>query len=176
MDATTVFLETFGRMPELVRSAVDGLDEDALAWRPDAQANPVGWLVWHLSRVQDDHVAGAAEILGLDAHATQAWHDGFAERFDLGVGDAVGYGMSADEVARVVGAGVTADLLLDYHRAVHERTEAFLRALGPGDWERVVDEDWDPPVTVLVRIASVLGDVTQHVGQAAYVRGLLDRR
>jgi hypothetical protein len=68
-------------------------------------------------------------------------------------------------------------LLTGYHTAVHELTKQVLGTLtGPGDYERVVDKRWDPPVTAAVRVVSVIGDITQHLGQLAYVRGLLDQR
>ena len=58
---------------------------------------------------------------------------------------------------------------------MHERTLSYLAGLTDGDLDRVVDESWDPPVTLGVRLVSILNDDTQHVGQAAYVRGLLQR-
>ena len=67
----------------------------------------------------------------------------------------------------------SAQLLLDYAGAVHERTTQFLRSLTDEDLDLVVDRRWDPPVTLGVRLVSVLADDLQHAGQAAYVRGLL---
>jgi uncharacterized damage-inducible protein DinB len=69
----------------------------------------------------------------------------------------------------------SAQVLLDYYDAVHARTVDFLRGLSPAQLDRVVDERWDPPVTLGVRLVSIVNDDTQHVGQAAYVRGLLGR-
>lgn len=66
-------------------------------------------------------------------------------------------------------------MLLDYHRAVVDRSLAYLRGLSAADLDRVVDENWDPPVTLGVRLVSVLDDDFQHAGQAAYVRGLILR-
>ena len=48
-----------------------------------------------------------------------------------------------------------------------------MATLGPDDLDRVVDESWDPPVTLGVRLVSVIGDDLQHLGQASYVKGLL---
>jgi hypothetical protein len=67
------------------------------------------------------------------------------------------------------------DLLTGYYDAVHEQTLEFLRGLTAKDFERIVDERWDPAVTLGVRLVSVLSDDLQHVGQAAYVRGLVQR-
>ncbi len=165
MTPAELLVESFGRVVESASSVVDGLDTDALAWRPAPDANTIAWLVWHLTRVQDDHVAEAAGT-------EQVWTaEGFDERFDLPFEEgATGYGQAPEEVGAVRVGG---DLLLEYLRAVHERTVAVVSALDESDLDRVVDERWDPPVTLGVRLVSVVNDDTQHVGQAAFVRGLL---
>ncbi|MVA75173.1 DUF664 domain-containing protein [Auraticoccus sp. F435] len=148
-----------------VESAVDGLTPEQLATRPGPQANSIAWLVWHLTRVQDDHVS---EVAGRE----QTWTTGWADRFALPFApEETGYGMSTDDVAAV--AGIGAELLLGYHRAVHQATDSFLTGLADDDLDRVVDESYDPPVTLGVRLVSVVTDDLMHAGQAAYVRGLL---
>ena len=168
MSPAELLVETYGRVLENALAAVDGLTPEQLAQRPVSardDANPVGWLVWHLARVQDDHVAGVA------GHE-QVWTaDGWARRFDLPLDDAdIGYGHTTEEVGLV---RADADLLAGYLRAVHARSAAYLSGLAPADLDRVVDERWDPPVTLGVRLVSVGDDGTQHAGQAAYARGLL---
>ena len=163
MTPTDLLRDAFGRVHEGVQAVLDGLDDDQLRHRPGPEANPVGWLVWHLTRVQDDHVAGVA---GQD----QVYVD-FVDRFDLPYdATSIGYGHSSDDVAAFA---APADLLAAYEAAVHERTLAYLDTIGEADLDRVVDEHWDPPVTLGTRLVSVVNDDTQHVGQAAYVRGLL---
>ncbi len=166
--ANDLLIDGFGRVRENVQETVEGLDEDRLAFRPDADATSIAWLVWHLTRVQDDHVADVA-----GAH--QLWTaGGWVERFRLPFDvSAIGYGQSSDEVGRV---RAPAELLAGYQDAVHRSTVDYLATLEDGDYDRVVDERWDPPVTLAVRLLSVLDDAMQHVGQAAYVRGLVDRR
>lgn len=166
MDQSDLLIEAYGRVPSLVDQVVDGLDVDHLAARPGPDANSVGWMVWHLARVQDHHLA---ELLGQD----QLWVTGdWAPRFGLEPDpDNTGYGHSPDEVAAVRPEGAGA--CTEYLDAVAARTEAFLRGLGPDDLDRVIDERWDPPVTLGVRLVSVIDDSLQHVGQAAYARGLL---
>jgi uncharacterized damage-inducible protein DinB len=157
--------EAFSRVPETVERAVSGLSTDQLASRPAAGANTIAWLAWHIARGQDAQVAALAGT-------EQAWTaDGWYDRFDLPFpAEALGYGMSRDDVGRV---RASADLLLGYLAAVHERTVAYLGTLSPEDLETVVDADWDPPVTVGVRLVSILDDCVQHAGQAGYARGLL---
>jgi hypothetical protein len=67
------------------------------------------------------------------------------------------------------------EVLLDYLAAVAARTSSYLEGVTTADLERVVDRRWTPPVTLGVRLVSVADDCLQHVGQAAYVRGLLLR-
>ncbi|HET6153660.1 MAG TPA: DUF664 domain-containing protein [Marmoricola sp.] len=167
MDIDALLSDGFGRVADLVPAVLDGLDLDALAWRPDAEANSIGWLVWHLTRVADDHVA-------LVAGSEQVWtRDGWYERFALPfAADAHGYGQSSDDVAAVRVAG---DLLAGYHEAVFHAVLGYIATLAPADLDRIVDERWNPPVTLGARLVSVLNDMSQHIGQASYVRGLLER-
>lgn len=166
MDVREVLLDALGRLPETIRGAVEGLTPEQLHWVPAAGANSIGWLVWHLTRVQDDHVS---EVAG----TAQAWATGdWAERFGLkpDPGD-TGYGHQAGDIERV--RPESAKALLEYYDAVAERTRAYIAGLSEADLDRVVDTRWDPPVTLGVRLVSVIDDDVQHVGQAAYVRGLL---
>lgn len=166
MNASALLVETFDRLPELVHAAVDGLSPEQLRWSPASGTNPIGWLVWHLTRVQDDHLA---EVIG----EPQVWvDDGWARRFGLTADPAdTGYGHSAEQVAAV--APESAAALVDYYTAVADRTRRFLVGLTDADLDRIVDERWDPPVTLGARLVSVANDDLQHVGQAGWLRGLL---
>ncbi|WP_446665943.1 mycothiol transferase [Flexivirga sp. B27] len=166
-DVTTALLvDAFTRVRDGLPSQLDGLTGDQVLWRPAADANPIGWLAWHLARVQDDHLA---DLGGVE----QVWTTGWSQRFALPYDEAaIGYGQTSEEVGSF--SVSDPELLLGYHAEVHEMTVRVLHTLqGPADYERVVDEHWDPPVTAAVRIMSVVGDITQHFGQLAYVRGLL---
>ncbi|MGC4748230.1 mycothiol transferase [Micromonospora sp. DT201] len=166
MDVSDLLTETYDRLPDLVRAAVDGLDPEQLRWAPGPGANSIGWLVWHLTRIQDHHVA---DLLDTE----QVWVSGdWAGRFGLTADpDDTGYNHSPEQVAGV--RPESAKALIDYYGAVASRTGSFLAGLRPADLDRVVDEAWDPPVTLGVRLVSVAEDDLQHVGQAAYVRGLI---
>lgn len=165
MTPAELLKDAFGRIVESGTAVVDGLTDDQLTARLTPEANTIAWLVWHLTRVQDDHVA---DLAGTE----QVWSaHGFAERFALPFKEgATGYGMSSADVAQV---RASADLLAAYLRATTDATLAYLDTLGDDDLDRVVDRRWDPPVTLGVRLVSVLNDDTQHVGQAAYARGAL---
>ncbi|MFC3572194.1 DinB family protein [Streptomyces yaanensis] len=166
MHAKDILIDAYSRIQEEVHAAVDGLGSDDLNARPTGDTNSIAWLVWHLTRVQDDHVADAADL-------DQVWlSQGWEKRFGLDLPRRdTGYGHSPQKVAKVrVESG---ELLTGYYDAVHEQTLGFVRGLTAKDFERIVDERWDPPVSLGVRLVSVLSDDLQHAGQAAYVRGLL---
>lgn len=169
MSSAEVLVDAFGRVREVVHQAVDGLAADELGYRVDEDANSIAWLVWHLTRVQDDHVADAAGI-------EQVWTSkGWADRFGLPFDDsATGYGHGSDEVAAV--GTVSAELLTAYHDAVYEQSVRYVENLTDDDLVRIVDDAWDPPVTLSVRLVSVISDDLQHAGQAAYLRGIAQRR
>ena len=166
MDVASVFLELYGRIPPLARQAVDGLEAGPLTNAPAPGANTIAWLVWHLTRVMDHHMA---ELLELD----QLWVEGdWAAGFGLEPDPHdTGYGHSPDEAASV--RPERPEVLTDYLDAVDARTRGMLRDLTEEDLDRIVDRRWDPPVTLGVRLVSIADDALQHAGQAAYARGLL---
>ncbi|HTX63036.1 MAG TPA: DinB family protein [Acidimicrobiales bacterium] len=167
-STSELLVDGFGRVHETVHAVMAGLPVDAVTFRPGPEANPIGWLVWHLTRVQDDHVAGVA---GTEQRWTaEGWDARFALPFDR---LETGYGQDAADAGTVVAEPA---LLLGYHDAVHSTTLAYARGLSDTDLDRVVDTRWDPPVTLGVRLVSVLADDLEHVGQAAYVRGLFEHR
>ena len=174
MGSAELLADAFGRAQEEVHAAVDGLSPEQLAVRLDDDANSIAWLCWHLTRVQDDHVAGGFGV-------KQVWPQ-WRERFGLGQnntrqddigGNDIGYGHSSRQVAQI---HATADLLTGYYDAVHEQTIRLASTVTDADLERIVDERWNPPVTLGVRLVSVISDCLQHVGQAAFVRGIVLRR
>jgi uncharacterized damage-inducible protein DinB len=166
--ATTVLEDAFGRIRDVGWDAVQGLTDEELTYRVEDQTNTVAWLIWHLARVQDDHIAEAAGT-------EQVWaKDGWVDRFGLPFDErAVGFGQDADEVAQVR-AGQ--DLLVGYLEAVLDRSAEYLASLSDDDLDRVVDDKWDPPVTLGVRLMSIIADDLQHAGQAALLRGIILRR
>jgi uncharacterized damage-inducible protein DinB len=166
VDATALLEELYGRVPPLAHEAVEGLDLDRLTRQVTPEANTVAWLVWHIARVQDGHIAELREAE--DRWTTGGWAPRFG--FQPGAADS-GYGHSPEQVRAL--RPESAEVLLAYADAAFEQSAAFLRGLSPGDLDRIVDRRWDPPVTLGVRLVSIADDSLQHVGQANYVRGLL---
>ena len=165
---TDVLVDLATRVSDGLAATLEGLSAEAMTWRPDAAANPIGWLAWHTIRIQDDHVA---DLQGIPQRYAA---DGWAQRLGLPDDHDIGYGHDADDVARH--CPTDPEAVRSYLDAVASVTIGFLSGLEVGDLDRIVDERWDPPVTMAVRVASILTDNLQHVGQAAYVLGLWERR
>ncbi|HET6737820.1 MAG TPA: DUF664 domain-containing protein [Kribbella sp.] len=165
MKTSELLLDAHSRVQEVLHDVVTGLDDKTLATRPGDTANSIAWLVWHLTRVQDDHLADAGEYE--QVHTA----DGWSERLGLPLDAAdTGYAHTSDQVGLVK---LSADQLLGYYDAVHARTVEFLKTVTDEGLDRIVDRRWTPAVTLGVRLVSVIDDCAQHAGQAAYVKGLL---
>jgi uncharacterized damage-inducible protein DinB len=166
MTVADVLADAFGRIHGVVHRVVDGRKPGELDFRPGSQANSIAWLVWHLTRIQDDHIA---DVAGTD----QVWTSrGWAERFALPFDPSdTGYGHGSEDVAAVQ---ADAELLTGYHDAVYAETIRYVQGLADDDLDRIVDTSWDPPVTLGTRLVSVISDGLQHAGQAAYLLGLVE--
>jgi hypothetical protein len=161
--------DAVNRIKETSRRAADGLSERQLEARLDPEANTIAWLLWHLARVQDAQVADVAgrEELWI-AH-------GWAPRFELPFDDrATGYGHSPDDVAAV--RGLSSELLIEYVNWVCDHTIEYLGTLSDSDLDAVIDERFSPPVTLSARLVSIISDDLQHAGQAAFIRGVVERQ
>jgi uncharacterized damage-inducible protein DinB len=166
MDVSELLVDLYERILPLGREAVEGLDRSQLTRQPGGGANPIGWLVWHIGRVIDSQVAAVAG-------EAQVWESGdWARRVGLEPDPSnTGYGHSPEQVAAV--QPEAPEVLVGYLEAVNEQALAYLRGLSSADLDRIVDRNFDPPVTAGVRLLSVAEDCFQHAGQAAYARGIL---
>ncbi len=167
MDPLDLVRDSLGRVHELIPAVLDGLTGEDLLWRPDPEANSIGWLVWHLTRIEDDHLARLANV-------EQAWTaDGWYQRFGLPyLKAAQGFRMTPVEVGAF---NVTETSLLNgYAAATWQQAQAILGSLD-GRVDEVIDTRYTPPVTVGARLVSVIVETAQHVGQAGYLRGLRER-
>ena len=169
MDSKDLLQDAFDRIRGVAHNAIEGLDADALAHRVDPDANSIAWLVWHLVRIQDHHVS---ELAGREqAWTAGGWHEPFGMPADP---SNTGYGHSSDQVAAVRPDGP--DALAGYLDAVSDASGDYLAGVDSAELDRVIDTSYDPPVTVGVRLVSVISDGLQHAGQARYVRGIVERR
>jgi hypothetical protein len=162
-----LLLDGYGRVLGELERALDGVSRSDLNIRPHPDCNSMGWLAWHLTRVQDDHIADLAGDEQL--YIKDGWYSAFdcpADPHD------VGFGHSPEQVAAFRSPDIAT--ILDYHRSVLERTRTYVTGLSEKELDRELNEPWFQPLpTVGVRLVSVLSDSLQHTGQIAYIRGLL---
>lgn len=170
MEWQELIIDGYGRVAQVLQKALDGLAADDLERQPHPDANSIGWLAWHTSRVQDHEVAAlmGEEQLWLK----DGWHARFGRPADP---HDSGFGHTSEDVSAFKSPDV--GTLLAYHRAVLERTERYVNSLSAADLDRKLEEPWFQPLpTVGVRLVSVMSDSLQHVGQVAYLRGLFKGR
>ena len=157
----------YTRISEIMTSYLNGLSVEDLKWQPRPDANSIGWLTWHLTRVQDDHIASL--MGGEQLWVKDGWHDKFNRPADP---TDRGFGHTPEQVAAF--EPPAAEILLAYHKAVSARSKSFFLTLSETDLDRELNEpQYQPLPTVGVRLISVMSDNLQHAGQAAFVRGLL---
>lgn len=168
MEQHEVIADALARGRGVLHRALEGMSDEALAYRPAEHMNPIGWLAWHIGRVEDMHIA---DLLG----EGQLWTEGgWHERFDM-PSDARDFGtrQTLDEVNAV--NAPSAELLLAYYDAVAARTDPYLAGLSSDDLDRVLDEpQFQPLPTVGVRLNSLVHHAAHHAGQIDYLRGLRD--
>lgn len=169
MDDTTaardLLTDLFARVIEHADDVTDGLTSEVADRRIVPEANTIAWLVWHSARVIDAQLAPIAGV-------HQVWTaKGWYERFGLDLPpESTGYGHSRADAAKVHGSDA---LLIGYFRDVDAMARDYLARVTPQELARVVDEAWDPPVTVAVRLVSIVDDCAQHLGSAAFLKGAL---
>jgi len=167
MEWRDLILDGYGRVLEALEEALAGLNRKDLDWQPHPDSNSMGWMAWHLTRVQDDHVA---DLMGEEElWIADGWHARFKRPADP---SDIGWGQTSEQVAAFRSPDV--ETLLGYHRAVMDRTKRYIASLPDAELERKLDEPWFQPLPAVgVRLVSILSDDLQHAGQVAYVRGLL---
>ena len=167
MEWQELIIDGYGRVLQVLEKALDGLTQDDLSQQPHPDSNSMGWLTWHLTRVQDHQIA---DLMGEEQlWVSNEWH----AKFDCPPDPQdIGFGHSSADVAAF--KSPDAETLLDYHRAVLERTKGYIAKLSVADLDRELNEPWFQPLPTLgVRLVSVVSDSLQHAGQVGYLRGLL---
>lgn len=147
--------------------AVDGLGTKELKWQPDAGSNPIGWLTWHLTRVQDRHVSA---MQGKEqAWISDGWHASFDRPPDP---EDRGVGHTPEQVADF--HPPDSQTLIEHYHAIRKNTAAFLRELTPADLDRPVPAmRGDGTMPLSDRLMATIIDNIQHMGQVCYLVGII---
>lgn len=167
MNVTQALLDSFARITDNLPGVIDGLSLDELLWAPTPESNSIAWLAWHIGRCEDlqmAHIAGSEQVY------TQGWSDKFALPYS---DDDLGYGHTPEQVQAF--AITDPSLLTDYYAATAARTREIIATLSEDDLDAAIPND-PYQATVGTRIISIINDITQHLGQVSYLRGVIDAR
>jgi len=167
MDWKEILINSYEDIHGEMKRVFKGLTKDDLGWQPKPDCNSIGWLAWHLLRVEDNQVAYLFD-------EEQLWiKDGWHSKFDRPA-DAkdVGFGNTPKQVAEFKSPDI--QLFLDYSEAIFKRIKNHFLSMSAADLDQPLNQYWGKtPVKLGWRLISVLEDCFQHIGQIAYVRGLL---
>jgi hypothetical protein len=161
-------LDSFLKQEKELEKVVEGLTEDDLSRQPAPDCNSIGWLVWHVIRSVDRNMSPVIgdEQLWLSAK----WHARFGREPDPGE---TGYGHTAEQAKMF--RSPDANTVVEYSKAIMAKSaDYFNRKLTDSDLAREV---YNPTLkitrTVEETIVAEIWHSMHHLGQAAYVRGLL---
>jgi hypothetical protein len=149
---------------EFLMEAVRDLTPEELAWRAGPEANPIIWILWHMVRVEDMWLQFFIQRR-LEIWEREGWH----EKFGLPTREN-GFGHTREQVASFPALDLSE--LLKYGESVRSGTLDYLRGLGPGDYNEVPRER-RPEMTVGAVFRQVVGELYQHQGHIAYLKGLV---
>ena len=165
MNAGELYLETIQRSDAALRRAVEGLTVEELRNQPAGPgSNPIGWLLWHLTRTRDSFITGMSG-------APTIWDaEGWGKKFGM-----------EGEPPRLTPENIHTfdpkdfDTLVGYFDAVAEKTAEVIKGLNDSDMDRMIESTAPgrPPRSVGSRLGIILDDNIQHIGQIAYLRGLI---
>lgn len=163
-----IIMDIFDRIAAQLAQVLEGLTPEELNRQPSTGANTIGWMAWHLTRSHDRNMS---ELMKME----QLWiSEGWYKRFNRAPDPSeTGWGHTIDEMKNF--GAPDSMTIMKYHRSVLERIKDYI---GNDLTEAVLeDESYSPTFRrsspVYRRITGVINDGLQHVGQAAYVRGLI---
>ena len=164
MECAEFITGIFTRISQVLETVLDGLTENEINQQPTPECNSIGWMVWHLTRVQDRFIAMLSN--NEQVWITEKWYGKFSREADA---KDIGYGHRPEDLANFKVPDTKT--LLDYHHAVLEKTKQYTNKLSPEELDRVIDDSRAP--TVALRLTAFISDNLQHAGQVAYLRGWL---
>ena len=169
MEWQQLIIDFFVRISQELERVVSGLTIEDLNQQPNPDCNSIGWLAWHLTRSHDRNLSELARKQQL--WVKDKWHAKFNRAPDP---TDTGFNHSPDDVRAF--RSPDGKTILEYHNAVLELAKQYIdNNLSENDLKRRVKSPTLKNVaTVRRRLLGIISEGLQHVGQAAYVRGLLN--
>ena len=165
MDTVTFISDTLRQVHLRLMATCQGLTQDEVLWRPTPYANNIGFILWHLTRAEDNVISTLSSPEPA-LWVSQGWHDRFNQPVESpDPGDRMGL-----QSLSIPGL----DVLLGYSEAVREKAESFFSAL-PGDRLDEARDTTRPKRTVAMSLRHLITHKNNHHGQIDYIRGLQDQ-
>jgi uncharacterized damage-inducible protein DinB len=164
MTLTDTVAKTLELNDMLAHMALKDLSDEDLLKQPKPDCNPIGWLLLHQTRTEDN-------ILSRFSGKPSVWEqDKWFERIQAPGGQEDGNAGNSIEQVRAFRA--TKSDLLAYAQAVRKNTLAVLPTITPDTLDRAVE---DPPAPFIKTendfLALLLTDYSHHSGQICYLHG-----
>ena len=165
MDAVTFIWDTLRQVQLRLLATCQGLTQDQVLWRPTPYANNIGFILWHLTRGEDNVISNLSSPEPT-LWVSQGWHEKFNQPVEApDPGDRMGL-----QSLPIPGL----DVLLGYSEAVHEKSQSFFSAL-PGERLDQAPDPTRPQRTVAAALRHLITHKNNHHGQIDYIRGLQDQ-
>ena len=167
MEVKGFALDALNDAQAALMQAVDGLSQEELMWQPQPGANHIAFILWHVLRVEDWYFQYMFQRVP-QVWESEKWHEKLNLPDDPRV---TGYGYTAEQIASF--PPVQLQDLLAYGEAVRARTVDYLRNVDPTRFDEMLKSSIFGETSVGDRIGHLLCELAQHVGQIAYLRGLV---
>lgn len=141
---------------------VDGLTKEEIRWQPSLGSNDIQWNVWHMIRVEDTWVNKRLKSEE-EIWITNGWY----KRFGMKTTDH-GARQSTDEVRSI--PTLKMEELKEYFLEVRKSTLEFVQQMDQNQLEKVYTENGKTGAWI---IGHLLVEESQHLGQIAYIRGII---
>ncbi len=164
-EYTATLKSTYDECLEELKNAVDGLSEPETYSQPTPHSNHIGWLVWHMARVEDYWINGVLRDAG------QVWNrDGWDEKFGMDPEDR-GAGQTIEEVMAM--PHIKLAELLAYFDAVRAETGPVIETLDEETLARKIEHPRFGVITASWLVGHMVVEEAQHTGQVALIRGMM---
>ncbi|MFC1994682.1 DinB family protein [Chloroflexota bacterium] len=164
MDTKELILASLEQSKGYLSKALDGLTQEEAAWSPRAECNSIAFISWHIARVEDFFVNRALQRKD-ELYESEGWQEKLGTPpkevgYQYTVGQLCAWPVPQLEVLRA------------YADSVREKTLAFLKHLAPARLSEVPRPDRSPD-SIGVTLGRISTEIALHVGQIAYLRGML---
>ena len=175
MELKELITKQYERIWRATDNTLEGLSAEDLARRPSPEANSIGWLAWHVGRVEDrwTSLLLGRKLNGSDPrtlHVDDLWAGGWASTMGMPGERGSGVGMSPAELDSFPTPSM--EHLRGYYEAVRADTRELLAGLKPDMFDETRDSLFGSPLALGDMFVQIITELNQHVGQMGYLKGL----